>query len=93
VIRNVPNTGNANAILDPTLLAKLPPAIVHAIRAALADSLHDIYVFAGAILVLALIATVFMKEVSLQTTKPAAGFEAPPVEDEEEEREGRVAAG
>jgi len=100
VIRNVPNTGNANAILDPTLLAKLPPAIVHAIRAALADSLHDIYVFAGAILVLALIAKVFMKEVSLQTAKPAAGFEAPPVEveppreeAEEEEREGSVAAG
>jgi EmrB/QacA subfamily drug resistance transporter len=93
VIRNVPNTGNANAILDPTLLAKLPPAIVHAIRAALADSLHDIYVFAGAILVLALIATIFMKEVSLQTAKPAAGFEAPPVEVDEEEREGRVAAG
>jgi hypothetical protein len=50
--------------------------------------------------VLALIATVFMKEVSLQTAKPEAGFEAPPVEveppgedAEEEEREGRVAAG
>src|SRR5436309_13468568 len=27
VLKNVPNTGNANAILDPTLIAQPPPAI------------------------------------------------------------------
>jgi EmrB/QacA subfamily drug resistance transporter len=85
-LKNIPNTGNANAVLDPTVISHLPPVIVSAIRAALADSLHDIYVFAGGILVLALIATVFMKEVPLQSGRAGTGFEAAPVELEEEER-------
>jgi MFS family permease len=91
VIENIPNTGNANAILDPTLISKLPPAIVTAIRFALSDSLHDIYVFAGLILVVALVATVFMKEVPLKSGRAGTGFEAAPVELEEEKR--AVAAG
>ena len=90
-LNNIPNTGNANAILDPTLISHLPPAIVAAIRAALADSLHDIYVFAGAILVLALVATVFMKEVPLRSDRQGTGFDAAPVPLEEKER--AVAAG
>jgi EmrB/QacA subfamily drug resistance transporter len=81
-LKNIPK-GNANAILDPTLISKLPPAFVHAIRQALASSLHDIYIFAGAILVLALIATVFMKEVPLTGARVA--FEGPPVEEPERE--------
>jgi EmrB/QacA subfamily drug resistance transporter len=85
-LRNLPSTGNANAILDPTLISHLPPAVLGAIRAALADSLHDIYIFAGAILVLALVATLFMKEVPLRAGRPETGFEAAPVELEEEER-------
>src|SRR2546423_746882 len=56
VLQNLPKTGSANAILDPTLLSKLPPAVISAIRLALSDSLHDIYVFAGFVLVLALVA-------------------------------------
>jgi Major Facilitator Superfamily len=93
VLKSIPNSGNANAILDPALLAKLPPAIIGAIRSALADSLHDIYLFAAYVLVLALIATVFMKEVPLTSARQGAGFDAPPVEVDEEEREGAVAAG
>jgi EmrB/QacA subfamily drug resistance transporter len=85
VLAGIPNTGNANAILDPTLLSKLPPAIITAIRSALADSLHDIYIFAGAVLVLGLVATVFMKEVPLKSV-PSTGFEAAPVENDEEEQ-------
>jgi hypothetical protein len=85
VLAGIPNTGNANAILDPTLLSQLPPAIITAIRSALADSLHDIYIFAGAVLVLGLVATVFMKEVPLKSV-PSTGFEAAPVENEEEEQ-------
>jgi EmrB/QacA subfamily drug resistance transporter len=72
--------GNANAILDPTTLAKLPPAFVGAVRWALSDTLHDIYIFAGAVLILALISTVFMKEVPLTGKLAGTGFEAPPVE-------------
>jgi len=79
-------SGGANAILDPALLAKLPPAVVGAIRFALSDTLHDIYIFAGAILVLALVATVFMKEVPLKAGQSGMGFGTAPVEDEEKER-------
>ena len=93
VLRNIPNTGNANAILDPNLIARLPHAIVLAIRSALADSLHDIYLFAAAILVLGLIATVFMREVPLATGRAGTGFEAPPVEVDEEDRQGAAVAG
>jgi EmrB/QacA subfamily drug resistance transporter len=71
----------ANTILDPTQLAKLPAAFVQVIRLALADSLHDIYIFAGAVLILALIATVFMREVPLTEARTSAASEAPPVEE------------
>jgi EmrB/QacA subfamily drug resistance transporter len=86
-----PTSGGANAILDPALLAKLPPAFVSAIRLALSDTLHDIYIFAGVILVLALVATVFMKEVPLTGARREIGIEASPVEVDEEDRE-RTAA-
>src|SRR5947207_1517358 len=80
-------SGGANAILDPTVLAKLPPAVVEAIRFALSDTLHDIYLFAGGILMLALVATFFMREVPLTGARRELGFEAAPVELDEEERE------
>jgi hypothetical protein len=85
VLHNIPNTGNANAILDPSLVSKLPGPVLHAIRLALSDSLHDIYVFAGVVLVVALIATVFMKEVPLTSVSRGAGFEASPVDEAGEE--------
>ena len=88
-LKNIPNSGNANAILDPNLLAKLPAAVIGAIRAALADSLHDIYIFAAFILVLGLVATVFMKEVPLTSARMAV--ETAPVDVHEEEE--AVAAG
>jgi len=89
LLNSLPKGGSANSILDPTLLAKLPPVFVHAIRAALADTLHDIYLFAGLVLVAALVSTVFMKEVPLTSAPRGAGFgEAAPVdEDVREERE------
>jgi hypothetical protein len=85
VLRSIPNTGNANAILDPSLVSKLPAPILHAIRLALSDSLHDIYVFAGVVLVVALVSTLFMKEVPLTSAAAGTGFEAPPVEEAAEE--------
>ncbi|HEX2647135.1 MAG TPA: MDR family MFS transporter [Candidatus Dormibacteraeota bacterium] len=92
VLVRLPKTGSANAILDPTLLAKLPDVVKHAIRLALSDSLHDIYVFAAAVLVLALISTVFMKEVPLISSRPAMAVEAPPVEVDDEEPEAVAAS-
>jgi len=85
--------GNANAILDPTTLAKLPAAFVSAIRLALSDTLHDIYLFAGAVLVLALISTVFMKEVPLTGARAGTAFDASPVEEPQPEAEERVVVG
>ena len=79
VVASLPKGGSANSILDPTLLAKLPPPFVGAIRLALSDTLHDIYVFAGAILVVALISTLFMKEVPLTGDRAENGFDAEPV--------------
>lgn len=87
VVAGLPKGGSANSILDPTLLAKLPPAFVGAIRLALSDTLHDIYVFAGAVLVVALISTLFMKEVPLTGDRAENGFDAEPVGPAEGERE------
>ena len=92
VLAQLPKGGSANSILDPVLLAKLPPAFVSAIRWALSDTLHDIYIFAGLILIAALVSTVFMKEVPL-TAAPSAGFgEAAPVEEEIREERASVPA-
>ena len=92
-VASLPKGGSANSILDPTLLAKLPAAFVHAIRLALSDTLHDIYVFAGVILVVALVSTVFLREVPLSGAKTGMAFgEGPPVElDEEPERQAVTA--
>ena len=91
VAGSLPKRGSANSILDPTLLAKLPPAFVHAIRLALSDTLHDIYVFAGVILVVALISTVFMKEVPLTGDRAENGFDEEPDMLDEEDRERAMA--
>jgi EmrB/QacA subfamily drug resistance transporter len=82
----------ANTILDPTQLAKLPAAFVQVIRLALADSLHDIYVFAGAVLIVALIATLFMREVPLTGARTDVGSDAKPVEEAADEAAGEPAA-
>jgi hypothetical protein len=68
-------------------MAKLPAAFVNAIRMALSDTLHDIYLLAGIILVVALVSTVFLKEVPLKGVQVATGMSEVPVPIDEEERE------
>src|ERR1700682_3771590 len=85
VAAGLPKGGSANSILDPVLLAKLPAAFVHAIRLALSDSLHDIYLVAGLVLVIALISTVFLREVPLHGSKVGSGLSEAPVPDELDE--------
>ncbi len=93
VVNSLPKGGSANSILDPTLLARLPLPFIHAIRLALSDTLHDIYFFAGAILVVALISTVFLKEVPLTGDRAENGFdEAPVMGDQEDEGQREAAA-
>src|SRR3989454_1055376 len=92
VIASLPKTG-ANAILQPGALSQLPPAVATAIRLALSDTLHDIYIFAGAILIAALIATVFLKEVPLTSAPSRTGFAEPvPENDAAEEAREKVPA-
>jgi EmrB/QacA subfamily drug resistance transporter len=85
-------TGGANAILQPGALAQLPPAVANAIRLALSDTLHDIYLFAGLILIAALVATVFLKEVPLTSAPSRTGFGEPVPEDDAAEARERVPA-
>jgi EmrB/QacA subfamily drug resistance transporter len=81
-------SGGANSILQPGALAQLPPAVANAIRLALSDTLHDIYFFAGLILIVALVSTVFLREVPLTGAPSRTGFADPVPEDEAaEERE------
>jgi EmrB/QacA subfamily drug resistance transporter len=82
-------SAGANSILQPGALASLPPALVTAIRFALSETLRDIYIFAGVVLVIALVSTVFLKEVPLTSAPQELGFgEGAPVdEDVREERE------
>jgi EmrB/QacA subfamily drug resistance transporter len=67
--------------------------IIYAIRLGLADSLHGLFLIAGAVMVIALVATVFLKEIPL-TGKPSSGLsEAPVVEGDDggKEREPALA--
>src|SRR5229473_2335042 len=89
VVNSLPKGGSANSILDPTLLAKLPLPFVHAIRLALSDTLHDIYFFAGAILVIALISTVFLKEVPLTGDRAENGFDEEPAKEDQNDQGAR----
>jgi EmrB/QacA subfamily drug resistance transporter len=71
----------AGAVFDPTVLAHLPPAIAAGIRHGLADAMHPVFLVGLPIIVVALIATLLIREVPLrQTAHVAAGrkAQAPP---------------
>ncbi len=84
------STSSPQALFDPTNLAtiraSLPPQmaplfdqVVAASRVALANTLHELFLIAAAIMVVALVATLFMREVPLRssTRGVAATDEAP----------------
>ena len=85
-------SGGANSILQPGALNQLPKVVATAIRLALADTLHDIYFFAGLILIVALVSTVFLKEVPLTGAPSRTGFAGPVPEDEADEAREAVPA-
>jgi len=58
--------GSAQSIFDPSKAALVPAPILHAMRSALAVTLHDIFLYSLAISSVALIATLFLKEVPLK---------------------------
>jgi EmrB/QacA subfamily drug resistance transporter len=53
--------------------------VLHAVRAGLATTLHEVFLYGAAVLVIALIASVFLKDVPLRTRLPASEEDAPVV--------------
>jgi EmrB/QacA subfamily drug resistance transporter len=80
--------GSPQSLFDPARLARLkaslPPQaspvfdqVIAAIRVALADTLHSLFIYAAAILVVALVASVFLKEVPITTGRAPVMGESP----------------
>ncbi|MBB2987912.1 MDR family MFS transporter [Terracoccus luteus] len=59
---------SAGSVLDPSALAQLPPQVAEGVKQGLADSLHNVFVWGLVPFVLALVATIFIKEVPLRDT-------------------------
>jgi predicted MFS family arabinose efflux permease len=76
--------GSPQQLFDPAKLAATRAAlapqvqplfdqVMHAVRVGLSQALHDIFLYSAAILVLALVATVFLKEVPLRREDRGVG--------------------
>ncbi len=59
---------DAGSVLDPSALAKLPPAFATAVRQGLADSLHTVFLAALPLAAVALVASMLIKAVPLRDT-------------------------
>ncbi|HLH69143.1 MAG TPA: MDR family MFS transporter [Candidatus Dormibacteraeota bacterium] len=90
------NEGSPQALFNPSTIAHLreqvPPQalplldrVIEAIRTGLANTLHDLFLLSAGILVLALVASLFMREVPLRGRQQPT-FEAVPELEEEPER-------
>jgi hypothetical protein len=79
------SAGGAGAVFDPGQLIHLPPAIATAIRHALSDALHPVFVAGLIIIVLAFIATLFIEELPLRQTAHVTAGRARPESHEEVE--------
>ncbi|WP_308121874.1 MDR family MFS transporter [Actinotalea ferrariae] len=67
---------DAGAVLDPSALGTLPDAVALAVRQGLADALHDVFLAAVPLGVLAVVASVLIKALPLRQTLeqgPSAG--------------------
>jgi len=75
------SVGNPNQLLDPAQIAarkaSLPPQLaplydqaMHAVRSALALTLHDLFLIAIALSAIALVASLFMPDVPLRSRQP-----------------------
>lgn len=59
---------SAGSVLDPTAMAGLPPELLEGIREALSASLHTTFIAALPFTVIALVATLLIREVPLRTS-------------------------
>ena len=104
-LSGVPSGGSPQSILDPNNLAHiragLAPAarpvfdqVIHAIRIGLADAIHDVFLIGAVILIVAMIASAFLKEVPIpRGRRPAPGLEVEPEAREQKQEALRVAPG
>jgi len=53
--------------------------VLHAVRVALASTLHEVFLYGGAVLIVALVASVFLRDVPLRARQPAGEEDAPVV--------------
>jgi EmrB/QacA subfamily drug resistance transporter len=53
--------------------------VLHAVRTALASTLHEVFLYGAAVLVIALVASVFLKDVPLRARQPTGKDDAPVV--------------
>jgi EmrB/QacA subfamily drug resistance transporter len=67
---------NAGAVLDPELLASLPPQVLEGVRAALANALHPVFVATLPLVAIAFVATLLLREIPLRRSVPAEAEEA-----------------
>jgi EmrB/QacA subfamily drug resistance transporter len=91
--RFIPSGGSPQTLFDPARIAHLraqaaaagPQAAaafdqaLHAIRVGLATTLHEVFLFGGSVLILALIASVFLNDVPLRGRRQPANEEGAPV--------------
>jgi EmrB/QacA subfamily drug resistance transporter len=67
---------SAGAALDPAQLAQLPPEVLAAVRAGLAAALHNVFTAGLPFVVLAFVATLFIREIPLRRTAHADADDA-----------------
>lgn len=67
---------NAGAVLDPAQLSNLPPVVVTAVRAGIADALHTVFVAGVPFVLLAFLAALFIREIPLRRTAHVSATEA-----------------
>lgn len=53
--------------------------VLHAVRVALASSLHEVFLYGGAVLIVALVASIFLEDVPLRARQPARADDTPVV--------------
>lgn len=63
----VPAGGESNAVLDPGALSHMPAPLVEAIQAGMGDAMHSVFMAAVPFAVLALILSLFVKQLPLRT--------------------------
>ena len=66
---------SAGAVLDPPLLAQLPPAVADAVRQGLADQLHLVFLLLYPLLAIQFVATIFIRAIPLRETNDDPGRE------------------